>query len=77
MAITGFELAGADGRFHAATGIVKKNYVLVSSPAVPEPVALRFAWKEEKEPNLFNKAGLPAEPYKTAGADNQSNEYGK
>lgn len=63
--ITGFELAGADGKFYAATGIVKKNYVLVSSPAVIDPVALRFAWKEDAAPNLFNKAGLPAEPYQT------------
>jgi len=64
--ITSFELAGADGRFYPATGIVKeKKYVVVSSPEVPDPVALRFAWKEDAEPNLFNKAGLPAEPYRT------------
>jgi len=64
--ITGFELAGADGQFYPATAIVKKKkYVLVSSPEVPEPVALRFAWKEDAEPNLFNNAGLPAEPYQT------------
>lgn len=64
--ITGFELAGSDGRFYPATGIVrKKKYVEVSSAAVPDPVALRFAWKEDAKPNLFNKAGLPAEPYQT------------
>jgi sialate O-acetylesterase len=64
--ITGFELAGADGRFYPATGIVKKkNRVLVSSPEVSDPTALRFAWKEDAQPNLFNKAGLPAEPYQT------------
>jgi sialate O-acetylesterase len=64
--ITGFELAGADGKFYQATGMVKKKkYVLVNSPAVPDPVALRFAWKEDAQPNLFNKAGLPAEPYRT------------
>jgi sialate O-acetylesterase len=68
--IRGFELAGADGRFYPATGIVKKKkYVLVSSPEVPDPVALRFAWKEDAEPNLFNKAGLPAEPYQTGVAE--------
>ena len=65
--ITGFELAGKDGQFYPATGIVKKKkYVLVNSPAVLNPVALRFAWKEDAQPNLFNKAGLPAEPYRTA-----------
>jgi sialate O-acetylesterase len=64
--ITGFELAGADGLFYPATGIVKKNkYVVVNTPKVPEPVALRFAWKEDAQPNLYNKAGLPAEPYRT------------
>jgi sialate O-acetylesterase len=64
--ITGFELAGKDGRFYKATGIVKKNkIVLVSSPEVSDPAALRFAWKEDAQPNLFNKAGLPAEPYRT------------
>jgi sialate O-acetylesterase len=67
--ITGFELAGADGRFYPATGIVKKKkYVVVSSPAVHDPVALRFAWKEDAQPNLFNKAGLPGEPYRTDSA---------
>jgi sialate O-acetylesterase len=66
--ITGFELAGADGKFYPATGTVKEEkYVLVSSPEVPDPVALRFAWKEDIQPNLFNKAGLPAEPYQTGG----------
>jgi sialate O-acetylesterase len=64
--IAGFELAGSDGKFYPATGIVeKKKYVLVSSPDVPDPVALQFAWKEDAEPNLFNEAGLPAEPYRT------------
>lgn len=68
--ITGFELAGADGKFYPGTGIVKKGkFVLVTSPAVPDPVALRFAWKEDAQPNLFNKAGLPAEPYQTGGAE--------
>jgi sialate O-acetylesterase len=66
--ITGFELAGTDGQFHPATGVVKQNkYVVVSSPAVAVPVALRFAWKEDSQPNLFNNAGLPAEPYETGG----------
>jgi sialate O-acetylesterase len=68
--VTGFELAGADRKFYPATGIVKNNkYVQVSSPEVPDPKALRFAWKEDAQPNLYNKAGLPAEPYQTGGAE--------
>lgn len=65
--ITGFELAGADGKFHPATGVIVKNkYVQVSSPEVANPRSLRFAWKEDAQPNLYNNAGLPAEPYQTA-----------
>jgi sialate O-acetylesterase len=68
--VTGFELAGADGKFYPATGVVKsKKYIQVSAPEVRDPVALRFAWKEDIQPNLFNKAGLPAEPYQTSGAE--------
>ena len=68
--ITGFELAGADGKFYPATGVVKgKKYVQVSAPEVHDPVVLRFAWKEDVQPNLFNKAGLPAEPYQTSDAE--------
>ncbi|MCS3801128.1 sialate O-acetylesterase [Niastella sp. OAS944] len=64
--VTGFELAGADGRFYPATGIIKDNkYIQVSAAEVPRPKALRFAWKEDAQPNLYNKAGLPAEPYQT------------
>ncbi len=51
--ISGFELAGADGRFYAATGVVKKEFVLVKlHREVPDPVALRFAWKEDAEPSF-------------------------
>lgn len=68
--ITGFELAGANGQFYPATAVVKKNkYVLVSSPEVVHPMELRFAWKEDAQPNLFNKAGLPAEPFQTGVAE--------
>ncbi|WP_209139928.1 MULTISPECIES: sialate O-acetylesterase [Niastella] len=68
--IAGFELAGKDGKFYPATGMIMKNkYVQVSSPSVPDPVMLRFAWKEDAQPNLFNNAGLPAEPYSTGGAE--------
>ena len=67
--VTGFELAGADGKFYPAIGVVKKGqYVQVSAPEVQDPKALRFAWKEDSQPNLFNKAGLPAEPYQTSSA---------
>ena len=39
--------------------------VVVSSPQVPKPVAVRFGWHQTAEPNLMNKAGLPASPFRT------------
>lgn len=64
--ITDFELAGADGKFYPATAtIVKDKYIQVNASEVQEPVSLRFAWKEGSQPNLFNKVGLPAEPYRS------------
>jgi sialate O-acetylesterase len=39
--------------------------LLVASDAVPKPVAVRFAWRDDAEPNLMNKAGLPASPFRT------------
>jgi len=32
---------------------------------VDKPVAVRFAWHQLAQPNLFNQAGLPAEPFST------------
>jgi sialate O-acetylesterase len=39
--------------------------VLVSSPAVPQPVAARYAWQANPLVTLFNGAGLPAVPFRT------------
>ncbi|MFM1770421.1 MAG: hypothetical protein RJA22_2950 [Verrucomicrobiota bacterium] len=60
-----FEVAGADRRFHAATAVVEGSAVRVSSPQVPEPVAVRHAWVPDGRLNLVNRAGLPATPFRT------------
>jgi len=39
--------------------------VIVSSSAVPKPVAVRYAWGDSPRCNLFNKDGLPASPFRT------------
>jgi len=41
------------------------NTVVVSSDAIAKPSAARFAWHQEAEPNLINKEGLPAGPFRT------------
>jgi sialate O-acetylesterase len=63
--LTFFTIAGGDGKFVSAEARVDGDRVVVWSDAVSEPAAVRFAWDEHAEPNLFNKAGLPAVPFRT------------
>jgi len=62
-----FAIAGADRRFvWAEARIEGKDTVVVASPAVPEPVAVRYAWADNPAGcNLFSDAGLPASPFRT------------
>jgi sialate O-acetylesterase len=62
-----FAIAGVDRKFVWADARVEgKDTVLVSSPAVPEPVAVRYAWSINPEgANLYGKNGLPASPFRT------------
>jgi sialate O-acetylesterase len=62
----GFAVAGSDGRFHWADARIEGNTVVVSSPAVPSPVAVRYAWGDNPDrANLYNAEGLPASPFRT------------
>lgn len=58
--LTWFELAGKDKQFYSAKAKIIENKVVVFSPDVKEPIAIRFAWHELANPNLVNSAGLPA-----------------
>jgi sialate O-acetylesterase len=60
-----FTIAGEDKVFSPAEAKVEGNTVLVQSATVPKPVAVRFGWHEEAQPNLVNAAGLPASPFRT------------
>jgi sialate O-acetylesterase len=60
-----FEIAGADGRYYPADATVEGNEVVVSSPEVAAPRSVRFAWHEAAIPNLVNRAGLPAVPFRS------------
>jgi sialate O-acetylesterase len=65
--LTWFTIAGADGKFEPADAVIEGDTVVVSSPKVTEPKAVRFAWHETAQPNFLNKAGLPAVPFRTDG----------
>ncbi len=63
--LTWFTIAGADGKFVPAEAKIDGDTVAVSAASVSQPVAVRFAWGQLAQPNLINKAGLPAEPFST------------
>lgn len=63
--LAGFQIAGRDHKFHWADAKIDGNTVLVSSPDVPEPLMVRYAWDTNPEATLYNKAGLPAVPFRT------------
>ena len=63
--IKGFAIAGADRKLHWAEARIDGDTVVVSSPDVTQPVAVRYAWGDSPLCNLFNKDGLPASPFRT------------
>lgn len=58
-------IAGKDKVFVKANSEIENNTLVVSSPEVKEPVAVRYAWSNTAVPNLFNFEGLPASPFRT------------
>ncbi|MFH1497696.1 MAG: sialate O-acetylesterase [Verrucomicrobiota bacterium] len=63
--LAGFELAGEDKVFKPAAAKIEGNAVIVTSAEVPEPVAVRYAWRDAPVAGLFNKHGLPAVPFRS------------
>ncbi|MEO1013015.1 MAG: sialate O-acetylesterase [Bacteroidota bacterium] len=61
--ITHFEIAGEDGQFHPAKARIQDTTLILSSKEVKTPKQVRFAWRNDAEPNLFNAAGLPASAF--------------
>jgi len=61
----GFAIAGEDMKFHWATAVIKGDKVIVSSPDVTNPVAVRYAWANNPVSSLYNGVGLPASPFRT------------
>jgi sialate O-acetylesterase len=63
--LKGFAIAGADQKWVWAKARIEGDQVVVSSPEVKSPVAVRYAWADNPDCNLFNGAGLPASPFRT------------
>jgi sialate O-acetylesterase len=61
-----FQIAGADQKFVDAQATIDGDAILVSSPDVKEPIAVRYAWDNYPDGcNLYNAAGLPASPFRS------------
>jgi sialate O-acetylesterase len=63
--LTWFSVAGADKDFVGAVAEIEGDTVVVSSDGVGDPVAVRFGWSNVAKPNLSNREGLPASPFRT------------
>lgn len=63
--LAGFAIAGADRKFVWADAVIDGETVLVSSPAVPKPVAVRYGWDANPSCNLYNNDNLPTVPFRT------------
>lgn len=62
--LTGFAMAGNDGKFFWADAVIENNTLFVKSINVKEPHYVRFAWADNPEFNFYNKEGLPAVPFR-------------
>jgi sialate O-acetylesterase len=63
--LTGFAIAGEDRKWRWADAQIQGNDVIISSPEVKTPVAVRYNWANNPVGNLFNKEGLPASLFRT------------
>jgi len=63
---TNFAIAGEDKKFVWAEAKIENGKITVWSAAVPNPVAIRYAWADNPEgEKLYNSEGLPASPFRT------------
>ncbi len=63
--VTSFEIAGSDKQFYPAQCKVRSKSVVVSAPEVPEPVAVRYAFKDFVVGRLFSTEGIPVPSFRS------------
>lgn len=63
--LKGFAICGDDKKFVWAKAEIDGKKVIVSSPEVAKPIAVRYGWADCPVVNLWNKDGLPASPFRT------------
>jgi sialate O-acetylesterase len=61
-----FAIAGIDKKFVWAKAKIEGDKVIVWNDSVSDPMYVRYAWADNPvNPNLYNKEGLPASPFRT------------
>lgn len=63
--LEGFAICGENKKWAWATARIEGNDIIVWSPAITSPTAVRYAWDDNPTCNLYNTAGLPAAPFQT------------
>jgi len=63
--VEGFAVSGGDRKWVWADAKIEGDTIIVSVPSVSNPVAVRYAWSDFPICNLYNKAGLPAAPFRS------------
>jgi sialate O-acetylesterase len=63
--LKGFAICGPDKKFVWATADIQGERVVVSSREITQPVAVRYGWADFPVVNFWNKADLPAAPFRT------------
>jgi len=63
--VKSLEIAGLDHQFYPANGAIEGDTLVVSSPDVPAPLAVRYAWTNAPSANLYGDSGLPAAPFRS------------
>jgi len=63
--VRGFAVAGKDRHFVWASAAIEGDFVVVWSPQVPRPIAVRYGWANNPDCNLIDSSGLAAEPFRT------------
>ncbi|MCM8568480.1 sialate O-acetylesterase [Gramella jeungdoensis] len=63
--VTGFQIAGENKVFYPAKTVLRRKSVMLSSPHVEKPVAIRYLFKDYAEAELFSNGGLPVSSFRT------------
>ncbi len=63
--ITNFKIAGKNKYFYQAKAVITRKGITLLSPMVEKPVAVRYAFDNFVEGELFNNEGLPASSFRT------------